>query len=160
MGVKTELVSCLPLAQIELALTKNLEKNSKKITVTVKDEEDLLNCLEDKVKYRMDLVGEGEMDPEIKMIREQEKEGEMRVENEIRNTIRRGSTFLNLVEVRITPESAKLMNINAIALRECRIFNFTRCQINAEVCTHLSDLFKVLGPVVQEIHLSHNELQD
>ena len=124
--------------------------------MSVKDEDDLLLKLQEKVKYRMDLVGDGEIDPELRMQREQEKEDEMRVETEIRNTVRRGSHFLNLVEVRITPEAARIMNINAIALRECRIFNLTRCQVNPEVCTYLSELFKVLGPVIQEIHLSHN----
>ncbi len=57
-------------------------------------------------------------------------------------------------------EAAKLISVNAIALRECTHFNFTRCQISPEACEDLGEAFKVLGTSLLEIHLSHNAIRD
>ncbi len=59
LGVKTELISCLPLEQIERALEKHLENCGKNITVKVEDEDELLEAMRARVRYQLDVRGEG-----------------------------------------------------------------------------------------------------
>ena len=64
------------------------------------------------------------------------------------------------MDAKVSIEAAKLLSLNAVALRSCQILNLTNCSVSAEEARPVGELLKILGGQLNELHFPNNPLGD